>query len=160
VGDRDFVTERLALVESIHREQLALVEQRYARLQELVATGTVGRARMAQEELALQEARMGLDGIRARMGLRQQFLGGDMTGPEVEREEELSKAMSEANLVRAALDEAMGRLMEAERRVASGVLDEAEMRRTRLEVMELETQLEFLQIKLVSLREGGGSPEG
>ena len=42
----------------------------------------------------------------------------------------------------------------AERRVEEGLVQEGELFRCRLEVMQLETQLEFLEIRLRALRGG------
>ncbi len=154
VGGRDFVSERLILDETLARQQLSIVENRRERFQDLVQAGVVRSEDLAEVNLASQEAEAQLSGIQERIALRERFLEGELQPEEAENAFELSQTQTRLTLLRRALDGAIVRFQEAEKRVDLGLVHESELRRSRLEVMQLETQLEFLEIKLLALRGG------
>ena len=154
VAGRDFVSERLILDETLARQQLSIVENRSERFQDLVRAGVVRAEDLAEVNLASQEAEAQLSGIHQRIALRERFLDGELQPEEAENAFELSQTQTQLALLRRALDDAMVRFQEAEKRVDLGLVPESELRRSRLEVMQLETQLEFLEFKLLALRGG------
>ena len=108
--------------------------------------------------MALQEAESDLSGIREKMDLRRRFLAGEITGEEVERERELAETEAEAEFLRTAYQEAAIRYQELSERFEMGTVHESELERATLDLVQAETRLEFLEVKLVALRGGEVSP--
>ena len=150
----DFVSQRLALEVSAAQERIQLAQIRLGRIQELHRIGAVSMAEVTQGVLALQEAEARLSGVHERLDLRRRFLDGELTGQEAESHLEVSHTEAELELIRMALQDAGVRYQEMEKRAGLGVVHESEVAKARLELMQLETQLEFLEIKLQTLRGG------
>jgi len=158
VGGRDFVSERLALEESAAGGRIQAAQLRLERIQDLEQVGAIGPTAGAQGIMALLEAETVLGNIRAKLELRQRFLDGEVSEEEAERERELTETEAEADLLRMAFQEAGIRYQEASERFNLGVVHESELERARLDLMQLETRLEFLEVKLAALRGGEVSP--
>ncbi len=158
INGRDFVSERLALEEYAALERVRLAQLRLGRVQDLERVGAVPIAEVTQGVLALQEAESRLSRIHQRLGLRQRFLEGGVSGEEAERELEVTDTEAEVELLQMAVQDAGVRYQEASDRAALGVISDSELGQARLHLMRLETQLEFLEIKLLALRGGELSP--
>jgi len=151
VGGRDFVTERLALQESVASQRTELARSRFARVQELVDAGIVHSIESAQTLLAVTESEAQEEEIRGRMDARRRFLDGSLTGAEADAEAELSVTRIQVEVTRQALDEAHLRYQQLEDRVELGVVRDTELQLARLDIMRLETRLEFLEVKRLTL---------
>jgi len=156
VAGRDFVTERLVLDETVAYERLSAARSRHTRYQDLVQAGAIRSEDLFEVSLALREVESQLSGINERITLRERFLDGRLAAEDAEREYEITQTQTRVDLLRQALDGAMVRFRGVEERVGMGFFHEAELPKARLEVMRLETQLEFLEVKLMTLM--GGTP--
>jgi hypothetical protein len=155
---RDFVSERLALEVSAAQARVRLAQLRLGRIQELHRIGAISMREVTQGVLAHQEAETRVTGLQERLDLRQRFLDEELTGEEAEVYLELSETEAEVDLLRMALQDAGVRYQEIEKRAGMGVVHESELTRARLDLMQLQTQLEFLEIKLQALRGGEMAP--
>jgi hypothetical protein len=152
VAGRDFVTERLVLHEMVAYERLSAARIRHTRYQNLVQAGVILAEDLSEVSLALREIESQLSGINERITLRERFLDGLLAAEDAEREYEITQTQTRVDLLRQALNGAMVRFRGVEERVGMGLISEAELPKARLEVMQLETQLEFLEVKLMTLR--------
>jgi hypothetical protein len=152
VGDRDFVTERLELREYVAEASLQVAQLRLARLQDLQEAGAVSETEVAQGILALREAESRVDEMQSRMEARSEFIEGAVSAEEARKRFEVFETENRIELMKAALDEAMLRYQQMEERVQLGLTRETELRKMRLQVMQVETQLEFLEMKLATLQ--------
>lgn len=158
VDGRDFVTERLELEEAVAGAALQVAQFRLARVQDLRNAGAVSQMEVTQGLLALQEAEAYLEELRNRMEAREAFLEGSLSAEEARKRFEIFETENQIQLMRAALDEGMIRYQEMEEQVERGLIPESELQKMRLQVMQLETQLEFLQMKLDTLVRERRSP--
>lgn len=154
VEDRDFVIERLELREDMAEAGLQVAQVRLARLQDLRGSGAVSEVEFAQGVLALREAESRIDELRGRMEARSDYIQGEVSAEGAQKRFEIFETENQIELMRAALDEATLRYQNMEERVGLGLIRETELEKMRLQVMRVETQLEFLQMKLTTLREG------
>jgi hypothetical protein len=151
VGNRDFVTERLELQEDVAEASLQVAQLRLTRLQDLRDSGAVSEIEFAQGFLALREAEAWIDELRNRVETRSDFIDGEVSAQGARRRFEIFETANKIELMRAALDEATFRYQQMEERVESGLVRETELQKMRLQVMQVETQLQFLQMKLNAL---------
>lgn len=151
VGNRDFVTERLELQEDLAEASLQVAQLRLSRLQDLRDSGAVSEIEFAQGVLALREAEAWIDELRSRVEARSDFIDGEVSAEGAQRRFEIFETTNKIELMRAALDEATFRYRQMEERVESGLVRETELQKMRLQVMQVETQLQFLQMKLNAL---------
>lgn len=151
VGNRDFVTERLELQEDVAEASLQVAQLRLTRLQDLRDSGAVSEIEFAQGVLALREAEAWIDELRSRVEARSDFIDGEVSAEGAQRRFEIFETTNKIELMRAALDEATIRYRQMEERVESGLVRETELQKMRLQVMQVETQLQFLQMKLNAL---------
>lgn len=158
VGRRDFVTERLVLRESVAERGWELAGVRFARIQDLREAGIVGEEEMFQGILALREAESHVESIRAAMELRQRFLEEGLPSEAAEQEFELLEAQRKINLTREAMDEAMIRYQRLEERFRAGLIHESELKRARIQLVEMEIELNRLRRTLEILRRIGRLP--
>ncbi len=158
VGGRDFVSERLALDESAAGERYQHAQVRFQKVQDLEEVGALGSSALVQGMMALQEAGSVLSNIREKLELRERFLAGEVSGEEAERGIELAEIEAEVELLRTAHQEAATRYQEVSERVELGLAPESELERATLDLVQAETRLEFLEVRLVALRGGEGSP--
>jgi outer membrane protein TolC len=151
VGSRDFVTERLVLLEAIASDQMSRVERHLARYREMAAVGAIGSDDITNLNLAYQEAEAHLENLHLQLAYRQRFLSGEATGTELEHALQIAEAQNEMNLRQGALDGAVRRLQTLEERAGSGVVAEPEVRRARLEIMRMEMELDLIRLRLDDL---------
>jgi hypothetical protein len=151
VGSRDFVTERLVLLEAIASDQMSRVERHLARYREMAAVGAIGSDDITNLNLAYQEAEAHLENLHLQLAYRQRFLSGEATGAELEHALQIAEAQNEMNLRQGALDGAVRRLQTLEERAGSGVVAEPEVRRARLEIMRMEMELDLIRLRLDDL---------
>lgn len=151
---RDFVTERLAAEETIAVAWAELVLQQLERVRDLHEAGVIEDADLTEGLLALEEADAKVTSIRSRMGFRRRFLDGAITAQEADLALERAEIEAETALLQSNLDAAMARYAEMEERVQVGAIHQSQLERARLELVRLETELEFLQVKLVTLMGG------
>jgi outer membrane protein TolC len=154
VEGRDFVSERLVTEEAIASAWAELVFQQLERVQDLHQAGVIGEADLTEGLLALEEAEAQVASIRSRMDFRRRFLDGVITAQEADLALERAEVEAEIELLRGNLDAALSRYTELEERVQVGAIHPSELERARLELQRLETELEFLMMKLTTLMGG------
>ena len=161
VKDRDLVTERLRLEEWIAVGHLQNMEERFGRLEELVDLGMVGAEEVQDVALALEEARAQVQLLHDRMGLREDFLRGDISAERAERELEVAEAQRRLDLQIRAYNLAQDRLVRLEELVGLGVVPRAQVDQALLHRMRLELEMDLirrtLDALLASVGGGGGA---
>lgn len=157
VDGRDFVAERLVFDQMVAAERITAARAQFERNEELVNVGVIRAEDLADARLALREAENQLMGVNEKTALRQRFLGGDMAPEDAMREYEISETEQQIQLLRQSMEGAITRFRSVEERVGLGVLHENERTKARLQLMQIEAQLELLEVKLVTLR--GGTPQ-
>jgi outer membrane protein TolC len=100
-----------------------------------------GMAPVRQAESRVRE-------LERRMELRRQVLEGAMSGEEAEREVELSQVRGELDVLERASERAAMQLGTAEERVGQGLAGESELLGARLQLLQFETRMEVLRMKL------------
>jgi outer membrane protein TolC len=160
VGGRDLVTERLELDRSVAMEELAVAEAQLARIQERYEAGVVGNPELMEAMIPVQRAEARLQGLDRRLELRRQVLDGAITGPEAERQVEMSQLREEMEVLEQAWESAATRLRRTEEWVSHGIVQESELVEARHQLLQLETRMEVLRMKLDVLEEGGSGTGG
>jgi len=153
---RDFVTERLTLEAAVIGEQREAVRADLARVQDLYRDDLAGEgavARAGAEEKRLDSL---LQEMSSRIDLRQQVLEGRISGPEAEAQMEVRRIRTELAMIAPLREDAVNWVLRAEEMVAEGLAPESHLREARMQLMELETRLELLTLKLEILGRGGG----
>ncbi len=158
VDRRDFVTERLALQESVAAAGWELARIRFARVQDLVDAGAISDRELNQATLALQEAESQVERIQVRLNLRQRFLEEGMEGGAAELELEILETQLQIGVAERAMDEAVNRYSRVEELVLAGTAHESELRQARVQLSQMEIELTRLQRRLAILRRGGLTP--
>jgi multidrug resistance efflux pump len=158
VDRRDFVTERLVLREAVAGRGRDMARVRLDRIQNLRESGVVGEEEVFRGTLALNEAESHLQSIQGLLGLRQRFLKGDLEGAAAEKELEILETQRRIDLTREALDEAMVRYQRLEERVVAGLIHESELKQARIQLIEMEIELNRLQRTLEILQRIGRLP--
>jgi multidrug resistance efflux pump len=148
VGGRDFVTERLDLQRGRARERLARADREWTRIQGLVRTGIVSAEEADPAELALEQARQALRLVETELDARRAFLGGELGPDEAVRRVERERLASQLAVGRLVRERAAGDVERMERLAAVGAVQEAELRRARLELTQRELAVELLLRKL------------
>jgi hypothetical protein len=154
VDGRDFVAERLVLDEMVAAERLTAARAQFRRYQDLVAVGVIRSEELSEPRLALREAESQLTGIGEKISLRSRFLDGEMAPEDAMREYEISETQTRVDLLRQAYEAAVAQYRGVEERVDLGMIHESELLKARLQLMQAESQLELMELKLVALRGG------
>lgn len=153
---RDFVAERLVFDEVVAAERLSAARAQYRRYEDLAAAGVLRSEDLSEARLALREAESQLMGISEKVSLRRRFLDGEMAPEDAMREYEISETQTRVDLLRQAYEGAVAQYRGVEERVGLGMIHESELLKARLQLMQVEAQLELMEVKLVTLR--GGEP--
>lgn len=156
LGGRDFVTQRLALEAAVISEQREAARADLARLQELRDQGLVGEEAVSRARTVVAGLDVRIQEAAGRLELRERVLAGEISGEAAENLLELRRTRSELAALVGQRDDARIRMMEAEARVADGALPDSYLQEARLQLMEVETRLELLRLKLEILEEGDG----
>jgi len=154
VDGTDYVTARIGLEMDGSTQRVELARLRMTKVAERVDVGAVGSEELMQARLALANAENHLSILQNRIGVRARFLHGEISAAEAEREADTFAARSELNVTRESLELARVRFRDLETRVDLGVISESHLQQARLELMQAETQLELLQVKLTALQGG------
>jgi multidrug resistance efflux pump len=158
VDGRDFVTERLLLRESVAEGGWEMAQVRFARIQDLREAGVVGEEEMFRGTMALREAEAQVERVQVAIHIRQEFLAGDLEGAEGERRLEILETRNRIDLTRKALDEAKIRYQRVEEQFRAGLIHESELKRARIQLIEMDFELNRLERTLEILRRVGGLP--
>lgn len=155
-GGQDFVTERLRLQLATAQDHSAIFRQRLAWTMDAAAAGLIGAdsERQAQASVAFSETEV--SGIREKMMLRKRFLDGELTAAEVEAGVEIENAERQLKSDRLTYDLLRQEIDAAIDAVETGRMAESSLKHLRLQLMQLELDMEILQQTLELLREGGG----
>jgi len=159
VDGRDLVTERLELDRSVAMEELTVAQRQLSTIQERYEAGVVGNAELSEVMIPVQQAEGRVQGLDRCLELRRQVLDGAITGPEAERQAELSQLREEMEVLEQAWESAATRLRRTEEWVSHGIVQESELVEARHQLLQLETRMEVIRMKLDVL-EGGGSGTG
>ncbi|MGD2121146.1 MAG: hypothetical protein PVJ76_05350 [Gemmatimonadota bacterium] len=155
VGGRDFVTSRLALQESLAEERSQLARFRLSRVEELLDVGAVSTEEQLQALLAAEEAELEVKRLIERLDMRKRIVEGDMEEGDAERRLEVFETEKRLDLLQnVGYGNAQYRFQRVADLVEAGVAQESELQRARLQLLELETEMEFLERKLRALRGG------
>lgn len=160
VDGRDFVSDRLTFDVKVAQEWLSLSEYRWGRYAELFGAGVVNQENLAQAELALEEAQIGIQSLSFQMDLRHRFLAGGMSPAEAIREAEIQEASRGLQHLDGILNTVTIRVQTLEERVDAGLVHESELRQARLEVMRVEMEIELARMRLEQLLAGHWGAEG
>jgi hypothetical protein len=155
VGERDFVKARLMLDLRAAEFELRAAERAAEETQRRVEVGAeTQRAGLGAQE-ALARARANLDLVAGKLKLRDDFVAGRAPATELQnllRALELNQRFIE---VRARLTVAEQRLKTVNDQVATGVATRREALLAELELTELRSELELLELQLRQLRTSG-----
>jgi len=154
VGGRDLVTERLELDRSVAMEELTVAQAQLSTIQERYQSGLVGEAELMEGQIPVQQAESRVEELDHRLELRRQVLDGAIAGPEAERQVELSQVRGEMDVLEQAWESAAMRLQTMEERASYGIVQESELLGARLHLLQLETRMEVLRLRLEILEEG------
>lgn len=160
VGGDDLVTERLELDRSVAMEEITVAQAQLARIQERYEAGMVGDSELMEAMIPVQQTEARVQELDRRLELRRRVLDGDITGEEAERQVELSQVRSELEVLEQSWESASARYRTIEERVGQGLAEESQLLGARLQLLQLETRLEVLRMKLEILQEGGTDTGG
>jgi hypothetical protein len=148
VRGQDLVTERLELERSVAMEELTVAQAQLSRMQELYESEVVGNLQLMEGMAPVRQAESRVRELERRMELRRQVLEGAISGEEAEREVELSQVRGELDVLERASERAAMQLGTAEERVGQGLAGESELLGARLQLLQFETRMEVLRMKL------------
>jgi hypothetical protein len=154
VRGQDLVTERLELERSVAMEELNVAQVQLGRMQELYESGVVGDGELMDGMMPVQQAESRVRELDRRMELRRQVLEDAISGEEAEREVELSQVREEMDDLEQSWERAAMQLRTMEERVSQGLAGESELLGARLQLLQFETRMEVLRMKLEILEEG------
>ena len=154
IRGRDYVSERLALQESVASERYSLAQLRLSRAQQLLEIGAVSAEEHSQALVALLEAKFELERNRERMQARQGVTDGLIGEDEAERQIEIFETEKRIELLRVGLQEAAISLQRVDDLVKAGAAHESKRQKVQLQVLRKDRELEFLEMKLAGLRGG------
>jgi len=155
VDGRDLVTERLELDVTGAMEEGTVARAQLARTQELHASAVVDDAELMEAMIPVQEVEARVDALERRMELRRRVLDGEIGGQAAEREAEASQVRGELETLLRERDTAALRLQRMEDLVNQGMAPESQLGGARLHLMQLETRMEILRLRLQILEEEG-----
>ncbi|MGW8267796.1 MAG: hypothetical protein ACWGSQ_15630 [Longimicrobiales bacterium] len=155
VGGRDLVSERLELDRSVALQEVTAARAQLEHLQERYESGLLGDADLMDGLVPIQQAEARVEELDQRLELRQEVLDGTVTGEEAERQVELSQVRGEMDVLEQAWEGAVMRVRAVEERASQGLLDESQLLAARFHLLQLETRMEVLRLRLEILEEGG-----
>lgn len=155
VGGRDLVSERLELDRSVALQEVTVARAQLEHLQERYEAGLLGDADLVEGLVPIQQAEARVEELDHRLELRQEVLDGALTGEEAERQVELSQVRGEMDVLDQAWEGAVMRVRTMEERASQGLLDESQLLGARFHLLQLETRMDVLRLRLEILEEGG-----
>jgi hypothetical protein len=158
VGGRDLVTERLALDVSAAMEEITAARARLQHVQQLHGSGVVGDAELIQAMVPVQELESRVRDLDRRMELRRGVLAGEVSARAAEREIEINEVRAEMEVLQGTRESAALRLQQLQEQVRLGLARTSELGGARLHLIQLETRIELLQLRLQMLEAGDPGP--
>jgi hypothetical protein len=160
VRGQDLVTERLELERSVAMEELNVAQAQLDRIQERYESGVVGNTELMDGMIPVRQAESRVREMERWMELRGQVLEGLISGEAAEREAELSQVRGELDVLEQAWEKAAQQLRAMEERVGQGLAGESELLSARLQLLQLETRMEVLRMKMEILEERDAGTAG
>lgn len=154
VGGRDFVSERVQLDLAAAEERLAAAERNFEDVRRRMQIGTSTPAEQLEAEAELARARHEMELLGTRLSVRREFVSGDVGVPEIERRLQEREIMVEIALAERLHELAEQRLANMRQLRAAGTIDQVELLRTEVEVIERTMELQRLSQRLEALRQG------
>lgn len=154
VDGRDFVKERLLLEASIVEKKLRAVEAEDAEKEKMVRLGVITKSHKAEVEAEKLRAVKEMELVAEKIRLRDQFFNENLAAEEVERRIQAAEIGKEVLVLQELIKAATEQLATARERFKVGVINELELRKVEVQVLERKMELEklVLQLKLVERR--------
>jgi RNA polymerase sigma factor (sigma-70 family) len=152
IGGRDFVGERIAVDKKQAELDLELLGSRLERLKKLVEKKLVQEDELNQEKVVFDHRKGILDGIQKRLGLRRQFINGELTAEEVDIQDRTGVAENNLRLAQRRVDSLVAQWKHFQGLEARGMVSSVESRQVRfaLEAAEAELKLAALEIEVLA----------
>lgn len=160
VNGRDFAGERLRLAAAAAQSRLKSAESAEAEVARRLAVGAVSQAAMAEASLTAAEARRDFQVIAQRLTLRDDALRQRMATDEITRQAQRFEVMADLMLAQKRLELARDRLALLRDRARAGAVDELDVKRAEVDVLEQQVELQRLNTRYQALQREGGSGDG
>jgi hypothetical protein len=152
IRGRDFVGERIAVDKKQAELDLELLGSRLERLKKLVEKKLVQEDELNQEKVVFDQRKGILDGIQKRLGLRRQFINGELTAEEVDIQDRTAVGENNLRLAQRRVDSLVAQWKHFQGLEARGMVSSVESRQVRfaLEAAEAELKLAALEIEVLA----------
>jgi len=151
VGQRDFVRERLTLELQQAQRELTGAEQTRAHADQQLQSGVAPRAVLLQAEAEVARARTHIQMLRATLDLRERVLRGEIAADQVAAAQRRSELTLQREQVQREIEFGRRRIEEVRRLVSVGMATELELKRTEIQVLELQLEFQRMQQELEKL---------
>ena len=155
IGSRDFVSERLRLEVEAAQARLALTRDSVAELERRVRMGVSSQLPLAETMAGLARAEGDLRLLAAKQELRREYLERDLTVAEAERRLQQLELQQEVEAVGALHKVAQERLAYLRELWTIGKVEEIDVKRAELELLERAAEWRAANRRLQLLRSGG-----
>jgi hypothetical protein len=154
VGNRDFVSERMALDLQAAQRAMVAAEQMTAELKHRFEVGVATSVALMQGESDLMQARLRLEQLRDTLDLRRRALAGAVKQDEIRPALRRLELTLEAKRIELDMQLARARIEELRKRVEVGTAAEIELKRAELELLERQMDLKRVRLEIEKLASG------
>ena len=152
VGARDFVKERMHLDLALAEDRLRAAERGAEEAERRVQVGIVSKGEADAARAGVLDATSELELLSAKLGVRDQFVRGQLTAEEVARRVDRIELEHALKRVLLRLQQARERMRSLRYRQRVGVTSEFEAKKAELDALELQMAAERLQAQLDAVR--------
>jgi hypothetical protein len=151
VGGRDFVRERLTLRAAAAQQRLSLAEGLVTVAERAFRAGAVTQLALSDAQSQQAQVKEEFQVAAQRLMLRDEFLKEGLSSDEVTRRARRIELISEIQRGQRQLELATARLSMAQKRSSAGAIDELELKRAEVEVLERTIELGRLRTQWKSI---------
>jgi hypothetical protein len=152
VGERDFVTERLKLDLASLQKTLAAAEATLAETKKRVEVGLAPQLAQLQADTEVLVTQLRMQELVRTIELRQQLLGGQLKAEALAAEVRRLELTMETKRAQYAIEAARARLASIRTQFAAGKVEELELKRAEVEVLERELAMKRLLAELKDIK--------
>lgn len=160
VNGRDFVVERLRLAAAAAQAALKSAEEVANDAQRRFDVGAVSETAVAEARLKAAEARRNFQVIAQQLSLRDDVLRQQLATDDVARRVQRFEVTADLMLARKRLELASARLELLRQRARAGAVDELDVKRAEVDVLERQVDLQRLSTRYQALQKPDGEGAG
>jgi hypothetical protein len=152
IRGRDFVTERLAVELEVARQMMELAQGEVDRARTRYEIGTGDRTQYEALELAYAEHEQRVQSLERRLGIRADFVAGEVTGVEAELLVRIADTEARFEVARRRFELTQRELEMVQERVRIGIEPRIVANQYELALAEAEAELRLTDVELEILR--------